>query len=87
MAVVDASVIISAILPGEPHHEASRTWFDALVNSGQHFTAPAILLGEVAAPLSRAYNQPELAKSVVQNLMVATFCWFPFISVVSGSQA
>ena len=87
MAVVDASVIISAILPGEPHHEASRSWFDTLVNSGQHFTAPAILLGEVAAPLSRAYNRPELAESVIQNLMTATFSKLVPVSIPLASRA
>lgn len=87
MAVVDASVIISAILPGEPHHDASRKWFDALVNLGQHFTAPAILLSEVAAPLSRAYNQPELAESVIQILMTATFSELVPVSVPLANRA
>jgi len=40
MAVVDASVIISAILSGEPHHEESKTWLFSLANSGQQFSAP-----------------------------------------------
>ena len=87
MAVVDASVLISAILPGEPHHEASKAWIDVLVNSGGHFSAPTILLSEVAAPLSRAYDQPELAHSVVQNLQVATFLTLVPVSVPLASRA
>lgn len=87
MAVVDASVLISAILPGEPHHKASKAWIDSLVKSGRHFSAPAILLSEVAAPLSRAYNQPELAQSVVQNLQVATFLMLVPVSVPLASRA
>ena len=73
MPVVDASVIISALLPGEPHHEASKAMLAELVNTGRHFTAPAILLSEVAAPLSRAYEQPQLAEELVQHLISAPF--------------
>jgi len=87
MAVVDASVIISAILPGEPHHEASKLWFDTLVKSGWHFTAPAVLLSEVAAPLSRAYDQPDLAKDVIQVLMTAPFSKLVPVSVPLANRA
>jgi predicted nucleic acid-binding protein len=73
MAVVDASVIISAILPDDVHHQASKAWLDAQVNSGRQFSAPAIVLSEVAAPLSRAFNQPVLAKKIVQSLITAPF--------------
>lgn len=73
MAVVDASVIISALLPGEPYHERSKAWLDSLVNSGRRFAAPTILLSEVAAPLGRAYNRPELAKEIVKGLLAAPF--------------
>jgi predicted nucleic acid-binding protein len=73
MAVVDASVIIAAINPSDPHHEVSKRWLDDLIRSGNHFSAPTILLSEVSAPLSRAYNQPELAQKVVQTLMEAPF--------------
>ncbi len=80
MAVVDASVIISAILSGEPHHEESKTWLFNQANSGHQFSAPALLLSEVAAPLSRAYDQPELAKQIVQTLSTA-----PFVNLVPVS--
>jgi predicted nucleic acid-binding protein len=73
MAVVDASVIISAILSSDPHHEASKAWLAALVNSGSRFSAPAILLSEVAASLSRAYGQPDLANKIVHELIIAPF--------------
>jgi predicted nucleic acid-binding protein len=87
MAVVDASVVISAILPGETHHNASKLWFDKLVNSGQHFTAPAVLLSEVAAPLSRAYNQPDLANNIIQILMTAPFSKLVPVSVPLANRA
>ena len=87
MAVVDASILISAILPGEPHHKASKAWLDALINSGQYFSAPAILLSEVAAPLSRAYDRPDLAQSLVENLQAATFVRLVPVSVPLASRA
>lgn len=87
MAVVDASVILSAILSGDPHHEASSAWLSTLVSSGRHFSTPAILLTEVAAPLSRAYNQPELAGKVVQSLTTAPFAKLVPVSLPLASKA
>ncbi len=78
MAVVDASVLLSFLRPEEPYHEASKAWLDALIEAGGHFSAPALLLGEVAAPLSRAYGQPEMAKDVILELKNA-----PFVKLVS----
>ena len=87
MAVVDASVIISSILSGDPHHEASKAWLDALVSSGRYFSAPTILLSEVAAPLSRAYDQPELAKKVIEALSTAPFAKLVPISMALANRA
>lgn len=87
MAVVDASVILSAILPDDPHHEASKAWLVALASSGNHFSSPAILLSEVAAPLGRVYNLPELAKGIVQTLMTAPFVKIVPISIPLANRA
>ena len=87
MAVVDASVIISSLLSGDPHHEASKAWLDELVSSGRHFSAPTILLSEVAAPLSRAYDQPELAKKVIEALSTAPFAKLVPISMALANRA
>ena len=65
MAVVDASVILASIRTDDPHHEASKAWLDGVIAADGCFSAPALLLGEVAAPLSRAYRQPERAKRMV----------------------
>lgn len=78
MAVVDASVILAAILPGEPGHKASKAWLDNLIQSGGQFSAPAVLLSEVAAPLGRAYNQPQQAKQIINTLTNA-----PFVNLVT----
>lgn len=87
MVVVDASVLLATILTHEPHHAASKAWLDALVTSGAYCSVPAILLSEVAAPLSRAYNQPELAKKVVQQLTAAPFIKLVPISLPLASRA
>ncbi len=87
MSVVDASVIISAILPSDPHHERSKVWLHNLANSGHHFSAPALLLSEVAAPLSRAYDQPDLAKQVVQTLSTAPFAKIVPVSIPLANRA
>ncbi|MCP4360465.1 MAG: type II toxin-antitoxin system VapC family toxin [Chloroflexi bacterium] len=87
MAVVDASVIISTILSGDPHHQASKAWFVTLAGSGGYFSSPAILLSEVAAPLSRAYNQPEVAKKVVQTLAAAPFAKIVPVSIPLANRA
>jgi predicted nucleic acid-binding protein len=87
LAVVDASVLLATILTHEPHHAASKAWLDAVVSAGAYFSAPTILLGEVAAPLGRAYNQPELAKKVVQELVAAPFVKFVPISLPLANRA
>ncbi|MCA9935445.1 MAG: type II toxin-antitoxin system VapC family toxin [Ardenticatenaceae bacterium] len=87
MAVVDASVILSGMLPNDPRHEASKAWLIALASSGDCFSAPAILLSEVAAPLSRAYNLPEIAKEVVQTLATAPFAKIVPVSMPLANRA
>ena len=87
MAVVDASVILAAILPSEPGHEVSKAWLDTLIQSGGHFSAPAILLSEVAAPLGRAYNQPQQAKQLIQTLLNASFAKLEPITIPLANRA
>ncbi len=73
MAVVDASVLISALISTDPHHQASKAWFDNVVHGGKHFSAPTIMLGEVAAAFSRGHGQPTLAIQIVQMLTAASY--------------
>jgi len=87
MAVVDASVILSFLRSDEPYHEASKAWLDALIESGDYFSAPALLLGEVAAPLSRAYGQPEKAKDVILELKSAPFVKLVPVTLPLASRA
>lgn len=87
MSVVDASVILSAILPNEPHHQASKKWLTNRIHAEEYILAPTILLSEVSAPLSRAYKQSELAIQIVQNLIVAPFIQLQPVSIPLGSRA
>lgn len=87
MAVVDASVIIATIHASDPYHEVSKRLLDDLIRSGNHFSAPTILLSEVSAPLSWAYNRPELAQKVVETLMAAPFIKLFPVSVSLAHQA
>jgi predicted nucleic acid-binding protein len=87
MAVVDASVIIAAIVPGEINHQACLAWLVSLAKSGNHFSAPVIILSEIAGPLSRAQNQPSLAKRSVQTLMNAPYAKLQPVTIPLASRA
>lgn len=73
MAVVDASVYLAAVLESDQNHKVSKAWLDSLINSKDRFSAPVIILSEVAAPISRAFNQPTQAKRLVHSMMNAKF--------------
>ncbi|NJN82312.1 MAG: type II toxin-antitoxin system VapC family toxin [Caldilineaceae bacterium] len=68
MTVVDSSVYIAAINAHEPHHEASRRWFEVAVNTGQDIWAPALFLSEVSAAIGRGLENPLLALETVERL-------------------
>lgn len=87
MAVVDASVIVSAIISNEPHHPASKAWLDSVIQANHYFSAPVILLGEVAAPIGRAYANPRLAAEIVQTLTTAPFVNLVPISLTLAQRA
>ncbi len=73
MAVVDASVLLPALALVDTHHEVCKSWLDQLIHSKKQFSAPSIILAEVAAPIGRMYNQPQLAETLVQKLMLASY--------------
>ncbi len=68
MAVVDASVYMALINADEDGHAASWRWYVQAVRSGERICAPAIILGEVAAALSRGMNDQDLAKRAARRL-------------------
>ncbi len=71
MAVVDTSVLFSALIPIDMHHESCKAWLDKIIEANQQISVPSIILSEVATPLGRAHNQPQVAEKLVQYLMNA----------------
>ena len=71
MPVVDASVYVALINANEPDHASSWAWFESAQAAQEPIVAPAILLAEVAAALSRGVGDATLAHRVIQQLMQA----------------
>lgn len=69
MAVVDTSVLLSALIPIDAHYISCKTWLNRIIEAKQQISAPSIILSEVAAPLGRAHNQPQVAEKLVQQIM------------------
>lgn len=68
MNVVDASVWVSRVVPADANHELSRAWLDREIDRGNLLVAPAILLAEVAAAVSRRTARPRLARRAAAEL-------------------
>jgi predicted nucleic acid-binding protein len=51
--VVDASVWVSWLQPFDANHDASRFWVERYIAEGGLLVAPALVLVEVAAAISR----------------------------------
>ncbi len=68
MPVIDASVYVSLVNPHEDDHGRSRSWFGGVLESGESLYAPVIILGEVAAAISRGQGDLDGAKRVVNAL-------------------
>jgi predicted nucleic acid-binding protein len=67
--VVDASVIVSRLVPHDVHHEASRRWLARHVADGGFVIAPALLLPEVAAAVARRTGEARLARRAVDAVL------------------
>ena len=68
VVVVDASVWVSRLIPQDVNHDASRLWLERYVTAGGLLVAPALLLIEVAAAISRQTGQSTLSKQAVRYL-------------------
>jgi predicted nucleic acid-binding protein len=68
MAVIDASVYVALINANESDHDSSWAWFQSAQSAQESILAPAILLAEVAAAVSRGVGDPALAHRVVEQL-------------------
>lgn len=71
MAVIDASVLISCLLPEELGQAASLDWLNDAIVANEPLAAPAIVLAEVSAAVARRTNRPEMADWAVQRLRSA----------------
>lgn len=66
--VVDASVWVSQLMPGDAHYQASKDWAERFINSGNIVVIPAFLLIEVAASVSRVTKQPDLSRTAIAKI-------------------
>jgi len=66
--VVDASIWVARLIKQDALHTLSRTWLEDQRVAGMRFLAPALLLVEVAAAISRRTGEPELARRAVGAL-------------------
>jgi predicted nucleic acid-binding protein len=67
--IVDASVVVSRLVPHDVHHQASRRWLTRHVAGGGLVIAPALLLPEVAGAVARRTGEPRLARRAVDAVL------------------
>jgi predicted nucleic acid-binding protein len=67
--VVDASLWVSQLVPGDAHHRAARRWLDAaLAAGGWTPVVPALALPEVAGAVARRTGVPALGEEALAAL-------------------
>jgi predicted nucleic acid-binding protein len=67
--VVDASVIVSRLVPHDIHHEVSLHWLARHVAEGGLVVVPALLLPEVSGAVARQTGVPALAPAAIQAVL------------------
>jgi predicted nucleic acid-binding protein len=67
--VVDASVVVSRLVPHDVHHAASRAWLTRHVSDGGLVVVPALLLPEIAGAVARRTRVPRLARRAVEAIL------------------
>lgn len=67
--VVDASVVVSHLVPHDVNHAASRAWLTRHVSDGGLLIAPALLLAEIAGAVARRTGAPRLAQRAVDAVL------------------
>ncbi len=66
--VIDASVWVSWFIGWDANHNASHVWMQRYITGGGQLVAPAFLLIEVAAAISRQIRQPLVTRDMIRNL-------------------
>jgi predicted nucleic acid-binding protein len=65
---IDASVFVSAFLPTEPSHQASRKFMLCVREQAIPIIVPFLVLPEISAALARGHGKPEAAKAFALEL-------------------
>jgi predicted nucleic acid-binding protein len=65
---IDASVFVSAFMPMEPAHQASRKHMLGIREQSIPIIVPFLVLPEISAALARGHGKPEAAKAFIQEL-------------------
>lgn len=68
MIVVDASVLVSHLVPQDVHHATSRAWFRQQLETGTRLVAPIILLTEVGGAIARRTGDADLGHRAVDRI-------------------
>ncbi len=68
MTVIDASVYIALVNEDEPGFVASWQWLQAIYNNRERLAAPAIMMAEVAAGISRGKGDIIHARKIIRCL-------------------
>jgi predicted nucleic acid-binding protein len=67
--VPDASITVALFLTGDPNHPSARQWYEGVRASGGRLRAPAILLSEVSAAITRSHQNPERAAATIASIL------------------
>jgi predicted nucleic acid-binding protein len=86
--VVDASVVVSNLVPHDVHHAASRAWLTRHLSDGGLVVAPALLLPEIAGAVVRRTGMPRLAGRAVEAVLrLHAFRLVPLDAVLARAAA
>ena len=69
MIVVDASVLVSRLVPSDVHHAESTRWLAQEVGAGTEIVGPILLLIEVGAAIARRTGDPALGHQAVNQIL------------------
>lgn len=68
MAVVDASVLVSALLPSDAHHQHALGWLSRSIEENVPLHIPILALAELGGAISRQTGDGALAHKAVAQL-------------------
>jgi predicted nucleic acid-binding protein len=78
MYCVDASVIVNAQLPTEPHSSKSKAFLDLLKKENKKVFLPEVIIPEITSALKRATGNSELAYQFAMSLRyIPNFSFVP----------